>query len=313
MSLVWDKFTGAGSALLGMLALADWSDDGGRCFPAVSTIARRMRLSRSQAQRVIHQLIDDGFLVVTANSLGGSPTQTRHYRIILSRLTGSTDATGSAHATGSVHAQEGSHPCADRGSAGATQTVSEPSLTTSDNSQANLAGLAAQISKSAKSLNCPVEKIVDAYHRLMPDNPRCKILNAPRRAAIKSRWLEASKLTCKPFGYATIQDGIAAWEQFFATCANSQFLTGKATPQAGKAPFFANVDFLMAPSSFAKILENFYHRTENESKPLWHLSAQGIAAKAIELRLTQGKDELLPDFTRRIFNAAGIDPKRRTA
>jgi len=137
MSQVWEIYPGSGSELLAMLALADWSDDNGKCYPSMSSIAKKTRLSRSQARRVVHQLIDDGFLVVTANALGGSPTQTRHYKIVLSHLTRRTDATptGSAHATGSAdatgctHAQEGSHPCANRGSAHATQTVIEPSLT----------------------------------------------------------------------------------------------------------------------------------------------------------------------------------------
>ncbi|MER2539914.1 MAG: helix-turn-helix domain-containing protein [Azonexus sp.] len=110
-----------------MLALADWSDDNGKCYPSMSSIAKKVRLSKSQAQRVVHGLIDDGFLKVTANALGGSPTQTRNYRIVLDRLTGSAHATGSVCATGRTHAAEGSHPCGGRGSAHATQTVSEPS------------------------------------------------------------------------------------------------------------------------------------------------------------------------------------------
>lgn len=129
MSQVWECYPGGGSELLAMLALADWSDDNGKCYPAISSIAKKTRLSRSQAQRVVHQLIDGGFLVVTANALGGSPAQTRHYRIVLERLTGSTHATGSIDATGRTHAQEGSHPCANRGSTHATQTVIEPSIT----------------------------------------------------------------------------------------------------------------------------------------------------------------------------------------
>lgn len=116
----------------------------------------------------------------------------------------------------------------------------------------------------AASLPCPIEKIVEAYHRLMPDNPRCKSLNASRRGSIKARWKEAAKLTCKPFGYATAQDGIAAWEDFFAICATSLFLTGKAAPQRGKPPFVADIDFLMSPSAFAKCLENRYHREAAE-------------------------------------------------
>ncbi len=130
LSMVWDGYPGGGTELLALLALADWSDDAGKCYPSISAIARKTRLSRSQAQRIVHQLIDDGFLVVTANALGGAPTQTRHYRIALDRLTGRADATrtSSTHATGSAHAQEGSHPCGERGSTHATQTVSEPSV-----------------------------------------------------------------------------------------------------------------------------------------------------------------------------------------
>ncbi len=260
MTLVWEKFPTGGTELLALLALADWSDDLGRCYPSMSSIARKTRLSRSQAQRVVHRLIDEGFIAVTANALGGSPTQSRHYRISLSRLTSSIHATGSIDATGSTHAQEGSHPCADRGSTHATQTVIEPPLTVKGDLQANPSDLAARIPKKQKALACPVEKILDAYHRLMPDNPRVKVLNEARRKAIKSRWLEASKLTCKPFGYSSVEDGVAAWEQFFAICSESRFLTGKAKPTEGKPPFIGGIDFLTSPSGFAKTLENMYHR-----------------------------------------------------
>ncbi|KFL18966.1 Uncharacterised protein [Ralstonia pickettii] len=137
MSLVWEGYPGGGSDLLAMLALADWSDDNGRCYPSMSSIATKTRLSRSQAQRVVHGLIDSGFVQVIGNELGGAPGATRQYRIVLTKLTGSTnatptgrtDATGSVHATGSAHAQDGSHGCAETGRMDATQTVIEPSIT----------------------------------------------------------------------------------------------------------------------------------------------------------------------------------------
>jgi hypothetical protein len=94
----------------------------------------------------------------------------------------------------------------------------------------------------------------------MPDNPKCKVINVARRKAIKARWKEAAKLTFKPFGYSTIEDGVVAWERFFSICAQSHFLTGRAIPQPGKPPFFADIDFLTAPKSFASCLENKYHR-----------------------------------------------------
>ena len=113
-------------------------------------------------------------------------------------------------------------------------------------------------SKAADS--CPYREVVDLYHEAMPDNPRCKILSKSRKAAIKARWTEAAKLTCKPFGYATRAEGLAAWQQFFEICAGSDFLTGKAPGSNGRPPFIADIDFLMSPSGFARTLENKYHR-----------------------------------------------------
>jgi len=115
-------------------------------------------------------------------------------------------------------------------------------------------------SPAGAPLACPVEEIIGLYHAAMPDNPRVKVANQARKGAIKARWLEAARLSCKPFGYATRADGLAAWRVFFETCAESAFLTGRTTPQPGKPPFIADIDFLMSPSGFARCLENKYHR-----------------------------------------------------
>lgn len=127
MVKVWDcPGIGGGSELLAMLALADWSDDEGRCWPSMASIAKKTRLSRSQAQRIVHQLIEDGFLSVIGNKNGGAPGMSRQYRISIAKLTGST------HATGRTEEADGSHPCAETGSTHATQTVIEPSIEPSE-------------------------------------------------------------------------------------------------------------------------------------------------------------------------------------
>jgi hypothetical protein len=113
---------------------------------------------------------------------------------------------------------------------------------------------------SKEKLKCPIGLIVNAYHDLMPMNPRIKVLNDARKRAIAARWQEAAGLKCKPFGYTTAEEGIDAWRQFFAICAESKFLTGRASAQSGKPPFVADLDFLVSPSGFAKCLENKYHR-----------------------------------------------------
>lgn len=159
MSTVWDAFPGGGSELLALLALADWSDDEGRCWPSIAAIAKKTRLSRSQTQRTVHGLIGTGYVALTGNETGGAPGSTRQYRIVLSSLTGRTDATptGSAHATGragatgSTHAQDGSHGCTQTGSAHATQTVSEPSVHVNPREQARSAAPVGEKTKKRES------------------------------------------------------------------------------------------------------------------------------------------------------------------
>ena len=120
MSRVWDHYPGKGSDLLAMLALADWSDDDGRCFPSVAALARKVRLQERQAQRALSGLIEQGFLSVTGNENGGAPGMTRRYRVNLERLTGVTQDTPPK--------VDGCHARRETGVSGDTQTVNEPSV-----------------------------------------------------------------------------------------------------------------------------------------------------------------------------------------
>ncbi len=136
MTRVWDGFPAGGPELLALLALADWCDDEGNCWPSVARVSERLRVSRSQAQRILHSLVDKGFVAVTANANGGAPGTTRRYRIELGRMTGRMDetprgrtgATGSKNATGRMDVRNGPRLCTETGRMDATQTVIEPSI-----------------------------------------------------------------------------------------------------------------------------------------------------------------------------------------
>jgi hypothetical protein len=112
---------------------------------------------------------------------------------------------------------------------------------------------------------CPVQQIVSLYQSCMPENPKVRVLDDKRKKSIRARWKQAALLDdVGPFGYSTGVAGIEAWRKFFLVCADSDFLTGKAKPQSGKPPFFADIDFLMSPDGFKKALENKYHREVKE-------------------------------------------------
>ena len=79
-SRVWDCATGyAAGELLVLLALADFSDDDGLCWPSVPTIAEKSRLSTRQVYRVLDGLCRDG--VVSKLGEGGGKGKTTQYRV----------------------------------------------------------------------------------------------------------------------------------------------------------------------------------------------------------------------------------------
>lgn len=246
MSMVWESYPAGGSEILALLALADWSDDQGLCFPSIAAIASKTRLSRSQAQRVVHGLIESGFVAVEGNAGGGAPGATRRYRIQLDRLTGSVSATGSANATGSVDAADGSHPCGETGSTHATQTVIEPSITTRESGKPAPAGIADP---------CPHQEIIAAYHRLLPMGRQVREWTPARASTLRSRWREKSS-----------RQSLDWWERFFAYVALSPFLKGQVPSKPGHRPFELSLDWLVKAENMAKVIEGAYHDAQDAAQ-----------------------------------------------
>ncbi len=57
MTRVWELSRHKGSELLLMLALADWANDDGVCWPSIPTLARKVRMSERQVQRMVRDLV----------------------------------------------------------------------------------------------------------------------------------------------------------------------------------------------------------------------------------------------------------------
>lgn len=251
LSFVWDGYPGGGTELLALLALADWSDDDGRCWPSIASISKKTRLSRSQAQRVVHRLIETGYVAVTGNETGGPPGSTRQYLINLDMLTGRVDATptgranatGRTGATGRTRAADGSHLATKTGSTHATQTVSEPSTTVN-----LIAGKPLIDGKAADP--CPHQEIINLYHELLPSGRHVRAWNETRKAKLRTRWREDTK-----------RQNLDWWKKLFAYIARSDFLTGR-TNSNGRAPFELDLEWIVTPANFVKIIEGKYDNRE---------------------------------------------------
>lgn len=78
MTKVWESSKAEGGALLVMLALADWCNDEGICWPSITKLAEKSRLSERQTQYVLRSLESDGELYVE-RSTGGRNKRSTYY------------------------------------------------------------------------------------------------------------------------------------------------------------------------------------------------------------------------------------------
>lgn len=83
MTLIWELPMSSTQKLV-LLALGDWANDEGLCYPSVPSIARRATLSPRQAKRVMHELIGQKWVDVIGNHNGGAAS--RRYQINTQRL-----------------------------------------------------------------------------------------------------------------------------------------------------------------------------------------------------------------------------------
>jgi hypothetical protein len=88
-SAVWQHSKFKGTALLLLLAIADFADDDGQAYPSVATLARKIRSKPRNTQKILRQLQDSGELEI---ELGCGPHGTNLYRV--------HSSTGVNHRTG---------------------------------------------------------------------------------------------------------------------------------------------------------------------------------------------------------------------
>jgi uncharacterized protein YdaU (DUF1376 family) len=110
------------------------------------------------------------------------------------------------------------------------------------NTQTDEAAAAAMPKQEA----CPYQKVIDLYHKILPQHPRVKIITDKRKSHIKARWRNGA-------------NGLPFWTDYFETVAKSKFLTGKVIPQQGRKVFIADIDFLIREDVLVKTQEGKYH------------------------------------------------------
>lgn len=99
--------------------------------------------------------------------------------------------------------------------------------------------------------DCPHEEIVEAYHRELPACHRVEVWDDRRRALLRSRWREDRT-----------RQSVEWWVGLFRYIANDcPFLVGATETSRGRDPFVANLEWIIRPTNFVKIIEGQYARS----------------------------------------------------
>lgn len=130
MTAVWDNAGVQGSELLVLLALADWADDGGICWPAMSTLSQKARISERSAQRACRSLAEKGLLLIDDNA---GPKGANRYMVLPAATTTSSGggdnlAPPDTASEGVTPVTQGVTPVTPGGDTGVTRTVIEPPI-----------------------------------------------------------------------------------------------------------------------------------------------------------------------------------------
>ena len=95
---------------------------------------------------------------------------------------------------------------------------------------------------------CPHDAVIALYHEILPMCPPVRMWHPARRSLLQSRWREDKK-----------RQDIEWWRGYFEHVKQSRFLTGNILNQDGKPPFIADLEWLIRPNNFAKVIEGKYN------------------------------------------------------
>ena len=104
---------------------------------------------------------------------------------------------------------------------------------------------------------CNHQAVISLYHQHLPTLRKVEVWNTARQGYLRQRWREvAAEISAtEP---VTSEAILKWWEGFFRHIGKSNFLTGKVNSKDGRA-FLADLEWVIKPSNFAKIIEGKYH------------------------------------------------------
>jgi DNA-binding transcriptional ArsR family regulator len=226
------------AAKLVLLALADHSDDQGKCWPGVTGVSDKTGLSRRSVQRHIRDLESCGLIRTNARR-DPSGRQVSSLYFLACRKGVSVAPRSDA----------GVAPAGDTADALGGDSV------TPESSIGTVKGIVTESISGKQSLPvCPLQQIVEFYHEILPEKRHHTSWDGARRHNLEARWrwllTNVNPRTGQPY-FRRRDEGLAWFRRFFEHCRRSRFLMEDCRVFC--------LEWAVKKGNFHKILEGAYH------------------------------------------------------
>jgi len=111
--------------------------------------------------------------------------------------------------------------------------------------------------KDSKLSRCDVDAVVSAYHEILPELPRVRLLSDKRRKAIARvwRWVLTSKKSDNTPRAQSASEAIEWLRGYFSRARDNDFLMGRSQRSAEHAGWQCDLDFLLTDRGMQHVIE----------------------------------------------------------
>ena len=111
--------------------------------------------------------------------------------------------------------------------------------------------------RTQRTVSCPVDDIVNAYHAALPEWPRAKVIRDSRVKAIKAmwQWVMTSTKSDGNRRAETPEHGLEWFRQYFDRVRSNDFLMGRTQRSAEHANWRPDIDYLMTDRGLKQVIE----------------------------------------------------------
>jgi len=276
MSLKWSKAVWQcrrhhGSARCMLLALADFADDSGECYPSMPVLAKMCNVSQRNAGFIMVTLETSGDVSIERNV---GPHGTNRYRLNIGRseplplkpasgvsavtpLKPASPLNGASPLKFSVGTPEifGSSPLKPA-SADPSLIHKEPSGRRAATPREGVTGRQKKALANAVP-NCPCNDLVALYHEHLPELPRVKTMGAKRKKTLHAfwRWLFTELKSDLLPRASTREEALAYTSSFFEVARQDDFIMGRRPPGRDHQGWRADLEYLVSEKGRARVIE----------------------------------------------------------